>query len=223
MDLSQLELTAPGPIVEAITDESLASTTVVTYGRAKGLARLPLSRELRHLWISGVNNATVSVLGSLTRLQSLTIHDFRVADLNALTRLQTLAELAVAGSPKLKSLAGVERLPRLRSLVLFDNCNYHDIDRLRGLADLETLCLEGGMSKQLVLPSLEPIGHLVKLRRLRLASVRIADRSLQPLHGLTSLREVFIAKAFPSVEFRALASAIPNVRGEFVDSFRNAG
>ena len=51
-------------------------------------------------------------------------------------------------------------------------------------------------------------------------SIRVIDRSLRPLHRLVGLREVFIAKSFPVPEFKALAAALPNARGEYLDSFR---
>lgn len=223
MEISQLELTAPGRVVDAITDETLAQTTVAVYGKAKHLARLKAAANLRHLWVSGVNPVAIEVIGSLASLERLVIHDFRIADLQALASLKNLGALTVVGSPKLRSIAGIEGLVDLRSLVLFDNCNYPDVQPLAGLTRLETLCLEGGFSKRLSLQTLEPLGNLVALRRLRLAAIRVVDRSLRPLHDLRSLREVFIAKAFPPAEFRALGSALPDARGEFVDSFRNAG
>jgi len=112
-------------------------------------------------------------------------------------------------------------LSNLRSLILFSNCNYHDIAELRCLDQLDMLCLEGGLSKQLKLASLAPLESLKSLQRLRLASLRVQDGSLQPLHGLHALREVFIAKVFSALEFRALAQALPNARGQWVDSFRD--
>jgi len=226
MDISQLELTAPGgrgSVTDTVTDEMLSGDAAVVFGKAKHLSRLQSASKLRYLWISGVNAQAVEIVARVPGLQRLVIHDFRLPDIGPLARLDSLTELSIAGSPKLKSLTGVERLRGLRRLILFDNCNYPDVHALTGLVDLETLCLEGGFSKQLRLPTLEPLGHLHRLRRLRLASLRVADRSLKPLHRLLSLREVFIAKVFPPAEFRALGAALPDVRGEYVDSFRTAG
>ena len=223
MDISQLDLTSPGPVLDAITDDVVARATVAAFGRAKGFDRLSSSASLRNLWVSGVNTAVADLIGSLAALQRLVIHDLRVPDLSAFARLEQLEELTIAGSSKLRSLTGVERLRKLRLLVLFDNCNYQDIDRIAGLTNLETLCLEGGFSKHLSLATLQPVRQLIRLRRLRLASLKVADGSLEPLHPLQSLREVFIAKVFAPTEFRSLGDALPDARGEFVDSFRKAG
>ena len=225
MDISQLELTrpgGPGAVADTVTDEMLGAAAAIVYGKAKHLSRLQSSSTLRYLWISGVNAQAAEIVARVPGLQRLVIHDFRLPDVGPLARLDSLTELTIAGSPKLKSLTGVERLRGLRRLILFDNCNYPDVRALAALVDLETLCLEGGFSKQLKLPTLEPLGDLHKLRRLRLASLRVADRSLRPLHGLMSLREVFIARVFSPGEFRALGAALPDARGEFVDSFRTA-
>ncbi|HEY7152382.1 MAG TPA: hypothetical protein VH575_00340, partial [Gemmataceae bacterium] len=110
----------------------------------------------------------------------------------------------------------------LQRLILFDNCNYTDLEPLGPLQELEALCLEGGWSKPLRLDTLAPLGRLGRLKRLRLASLRVADGSLRPLHQLGELSNVFIAKAFTDTEFRHLAAALPNARGQFVDSFRDA-
>jgi hypothetical protein len=59
------------------------------------------------------------------------------------------------------------------------------------------------------------------LRRLRLAGIRVVDKSLGPLHGLTALRSVFIAYNFPKPELRALAAALPQAKGEFLDTYRS--
>jgi hypothetical protein len=159
----------------------------------------------------------------MIRLRRLVIHNLRVEDLTAFAALTDLQDLSIAGSPKVRSLSGIETLRKLRRLILFDTCNYGDLDAVETLSDLEALCIEGGFSKPLRISTLGPLQQLKNLKRLRLASIRVVDGSLRPLHGLGSLRQVFIAKVFSPDEFRALAAALPQVRGEFVDTFRSAG
>jgi hypothetical protein len=45
---------------------------------------------------------------------------------------------------------------------------------------------------------------------------------LRPLHGLTALRDLFIADVFSPSEFRDLGSALPLASGEWLDSYRGA-
>ena len=138
----------------------------------------------------------------------------------SLRPLAGLASLAVTQSPKLKSLSGVESLGRLRELILSDNCGYRSVDEIADLTDLESLCLEGGFSKALTLETLQPLSGLGGLRTLRLAALRVRDKSLHPLGSLQNLRDVFIAATFPAGELAWLAEALPKARGAFLDSHR---
>lgn len=219
MRIPNAETTAPTPVLDTLTGTSASASTLSVYGKASGLDHLLGSPHLQYLWMSGVNAKSAAILAHLPALRRLVVVLWRLNDLAAIAALTQLEHLAIVGS-SLRSLAGLEHLRNLRSLILFGNCNFGDIGALQRLDRLDTLCLEGGFSKQLVLTSLAPLAHLENLQRLRLASVRVQDGSLRPLHGLHALRDVFIAKTFSAAEFRALARALPDVRGEFVDSFR---
>jgi internalin A len=222
MDVPNVDFKAPQPVAESLATVPENAAVVAVFGTAHDLDRLKDLERLEYLWISGVDEAAAGVLGRLQGLQRLVIHDLRIADITPLAGLSRLTELAVAGSPKLRSLAGIESLTGLRKLLLFDNCKYTTIEPLARLTKLETLCLEGGWSRPLRLDSLAPLQGLTGLKRLRLASVRVADKSLRPLHQLRALSDVFIAKTFGAAELRALGAALPDARGMFVDDFREA-
>lgn len=223
MDLPHAELLSPLPVLESVSGIARTTEVVAVFGRAKDLGELRGMERLQYLWISGLNAASARVVADLQGLRRLVIHDLRIQDLSPFTQLSELQDFAIAGSAGLKALSGVDRLVRLQRLILFDNCNYTTVEPLVHLQGLETLCLEGGLSKPLRLNTLAPLSGLSRLRRLRLASLRVADGSLRPLHHLGELREVFIAKVFRDTEFRELARAVPNARGQFVDSYRDSG
>jgi hypothetical protein len=223
MDMPHSELLSPMPVLDTVSEGSGDARVVAVYGRARGLVHLHQSQRLEFLWISGVDVRSAEVVGQIPALRRLVVHDLRMADLRAFSSLRCLQDLAIVGSPRLKSLDGIEDLRALRRLILFGNCNYGGVAQLALLGDLETLCLEGGVSKSLRLPTLGPLEQLRSLRRLRLASIQVADRSLRPLYSLSSLREVFIAKTFPPGELRALAMALPEAHGEFLNSYRGPG
>jgi hypothetical protein len=153
-------------------------------------------------------------------LKRLVVFKYGLADLMPLGGLSNLECLVILGSPKLKSLAGIERLQKLKTAVLFANCNYTSVAPLGELTGVEALGIEGGFSKNVRIDSLNPLANLSGLEILRLASIRVADKSLRPLHALTKLREVFITKHFPASELKAMADALPQARGEFLDSSR---
>jgi len=207
MQLPDMEIRAPGPVQQAVGSEA---PTLAVYGSAKDLGRLTQFHRLEVLWVSGVSRQAALVLGQIPALKRLVIHDWRAPDLGALSSLTSLRELVIVGSSRLKSLEGLATLRRLRSLILFDNCGYSDLTPIESLEELETLCLEGGFGKDLRVDSLRPLRHLRRLVRLRLASIKVGDGSLKPLHDLTSLRETFVSKKLPAEELRALGRALPH-------------
>ncbi len=144
----------------------------------------------------------------------------RGSDLKNLAGLVHLQRLVIVGSSRLKALDGVEQLKALRELLLVLVTGITSLKPLASLTGLTDLCVEGGFSKLLRFPTLQSLAPLHSLTRLRLASIRIDDRSLQPLHGLEALRDVFIAKAFPAQEFRLLARALPHASGLWLDDYR---
>ena len=220
MDIPHRQLLAPRPAATTLAEIEDGARVAALDGRRVEVAGLPPANTLETLWASRVGRDDAVAIGRLPALSRLVIHDYRTTDLSPLASLGALTSLAVAGSPKLRDLAGLERLSRLTELILFDSCNYTDLAPLATLERLETLCLEGGFSKPLRVETLAPLHGLTRLRRLRLASVRVADKSLTPLHGLAELREVFVAATFPKVELAAMAAALPEARGEFLNSQR---
>lgn len=220
MEIPHRQLLAPRPAATTLAEIENGARVAALDGRRVEVAGLPPSHALETLWASRVGRDAAVAIGQLPALSRLVIHDYREADLSPLAGLGVLTSLAVAGSPKLRDLAGLERLTGLTELILFDNCNYTHLAPLAGLGHLETLCLEGGFSKPLRVETLAPLAWLTRLRRLRLASIRVEDKSLAPLHGLTALREVFVAATFPKAELAAMAAALPEAGGEFLDSQR---
>lgn len=219
MDLPSAELSAPSPVLLDVSGLDASTRVVSAMGGAKGLERLAAIPGLERLWISGVTAKVAGVVARLASLRDLTVHDLRVPDLRLVAGLGGLRSLVVAGSTRLRSLDGIEALERLRTLILFD-VGVEDLAPLRGLRDLEALSIEGGMSRDLRVPTLDPLAGLAGLVRLRIASLRVADGGLRPLHGLLGVRHVFIPDMFPPAEMRALAAALPEARGEWLDSYR---
>lgn len=213
------EILAPG-VLDGDEEAVARGEALAVDGRELEVEELTHLPHLQYLWTSRLPEAGAEAVGRLVQLERLVIHEYRATDMRLLSGLRRLKRLAIVGSPKLRHLAGVERMRDLRELILFDNCNYSDLQPVSSLARLETLCLEGGFSKALRVDSLSPLAELRRLRRLRLAGIRVVDKSLRPLQGLTSLRSVFIARNFPKPELRALAAALPNARGEFLDTYR---
>ncbi len=220
MNIPHTELLAPVAMLKTVGDVDRETAVLALDGRAGDLSCLSEFKNLRVLWLSRVSKGAADAAGQVPAIERLVVHDYKLPDLTPFSQLTTLESLAIAGSPKLKSLAGLEHLVQLRELILFDNCNYSDLRAVEHLLNLETLCLAGGFSKHLEVHSLGPLSALRPLRRLRLASIRAVEDGLRPLATLANLREVFIAATFGSTELQFLAQALPDAKGEFLDSYR---
>lgn len=220
MEMPHAQLLAPG-VLDGNEEAIASGASLAIDGREIKEQDLTSLRQLRYLWTSRLPESEAEAVGRVAQLERLVVHDYRPADLKPLAGLHRLKRLAIVGSSKLRSLAGVEQLNELRELILFDNCNYSDLRPLSSLATLDTLCLEGGFSKKLRVDSLRPLAELERLTQLRLAGIQVGDKSLAPLQGLSRLRSVFIARNFPKPELRALAVALPLAKGEFLDSYRS--
>jgi hypothetical protein len=220
VDLPHAETLAPSPPLLDLSELRPDVHTVSAYGKAKGLTRLEGFPRLRTLWISGLDERQATVVGTLSGLKSLVIHDLRTPSLRSFSGLTSLERLTICGVSKLKTLEGIQPLQNLRELLLVIVTGLQALDPLSALAYLEVLSIDGGLYKNLRLASFKPLSGLTGLRRLRLASVAVADKSLRPLHDLSGLREVFISRPFPRKDLVALALALPRARGEVLDSLR---
>jgi len=219
-DMPYEETLAPSPPLLDLSSVEATAETVASFGKASHIGRLAKLTSLRQLWVSGVNASQARVVGSLGQLRSLVIHDWRVRSLEELSGLKALDRLAICGSGRLKSPNGIQALQNLRELVLFFLTGVESLVPLPTLGGLEVLSIDGGVYKKLRLPSFQPLASLGALKRLRLASVQVVDRSLRPLHALSNLRDIFIVDTFPKQELRDLAKALPLARGEFLDTYR---
>jgi hypothetical protein len=208
------------PPLDDLSRVDPAAATVAVMGAAKRLERLAALPALERLWISGVSAKAAEVVATLASLRQLTLYDVRLDDLRWLARLGALRSLAIAEGPRLARLDGIEALSALRTLVLYD-VRVRDLGPIGALRELETLSIDAAIGERdLRVPTLAPLAGLSGLVRLRLAGVRAEDGSLAPLHGLRAVRDVFIGDTYPPPELRALALALPDASGEWLDTYR---
>lgn len=221
MELPTDQLQAPSAPTRSIGTNDSGTTVLAAYGEALLKADTGALAAVEYLWLSGASEQACRVAGTLTSIKRLVVHDWRPRDLSTLGGLRQIKSLSIAGSAKLKSLLGIEQLGTLEELILFDCCGYVSVEQIGCLTRLKTLCIEGGFRKSLRLETLQPLEGLKGLENLRLASMRVADRSLAPLRALRNLRSTFITAQFAKGELRDLARALPLARGEFLDSNRD--
>ena len=86
-----------------------------------------------------------------------------------------------------------------------------DIAWLRDAHQLEVIGIEGGMWKDCVIPTLEPLSGLTALRAFLGVSTRLEDQNLAPLAACPHLEFLGIARVAPQAEFEKLHQARPDL------------
>ena len=208
-----MEITAPSPIVVDVSALPRTAEVVSVTRLTKNLHHIARLANLRRVWASGLDAQHLASLGSL-QAEVLALQDVRVENLESIAHFIRLRSLALWNAPKLSSLRGVESLAHLEVFIVGDVKGPIELEPISRLNTVRTLSIEGGMYRSLRVPSLAPLRQLAQVERLRIASIRVDDRSLEPLSSMTNLTELFIANAFSLAQFAALANALPNAPGD---------
>jgi hypothetical protein len=197
-----------GPAAGSLADVPRDARFVRVDGRAKDLARLAELPRLEHLAITGGGDAALRVAGGLPGVRVLEVRDSRAASLDGLARMPALEVLWFEGT-RARDASALATVEHLRALWI-DVSPLGDLEWAAPLKRLRSLFFTGGLT---TLPSLAPLSGLAGLRHLVVGHVRIKDRSLRPLHGLTGLETLEVPDRFPLEELAGLAAALPRVQG----------
>lgn len=180
----------------------------------RGLAKL---RGLRQLWLRGANQAAIAEVSALADLEILHVDGITAADLSPLGNNRSLRRLIVKGGTKVESLGWVERLsPELEVLALEGFFRVKDLAPLASLQTLRSLGFEGGIDRKARIATLRPLAGMARLSHLFLAATEVADRSLEPLHGIRTLSRLECGAYFPDSEFLALRRALPGLGCDWI-------
>lgn len=174
-------------------------------------------RNLRRLWLHSVNQEFLEEMSELPAVEMLLIDRLTATDLTPLRRLRRLRRLIINGGTKIPDLNWVAELPPLEALAIENFKCVSDLNPLALLTSLSALGVEGSTWTMMRVASLAPLTRLKGLRRLFLTSLRVTDRSLQPLHTLTDLEVLQSAAAFSDEEFLRLRQALPRLRCDWFD------
>lgn len=186
----------------------------------RGFSRL---RRLRRAWLWGVNQAFLEEIAAIETLEVLQLDGVTAVDLRPLARLRRLRRLIVNGATKVTDLRWVEGLPALEVLGLENFKRVRELAPLGALTSLKALGIEGSIWTAMRVDTLAHLSRLGALEALFLTNLRVADRSLRPLHALTRLRVLESAAFFPDDEFRSLRQALPRLRCRWFDDLDRHG
>ena len=152
----------------------------------------------------------IDLLKDASHVRALFIAQPRARSLHAVASLN-LFNLSLSYPSFVKDWSFLTGMQSLIRLALHNTLSMHDLEPVRTLSGLEVLQVSGGMSKNLQLPSLEPLAELKRLRVISLASVRFEDWSLFPLFGLPALERFDSPLYCPSDQFEMLRRYNPRV------------
>ena len=199
------------PVLADVTQADPTATSLRLRRIGKYRPGLSRCRHLTQLWAYGVDAAFLQEVVHLPALRVLHLDDVSTADLWPLAGLAGLERLTIVGATKVPDLAWTAGLGSLRVLGLEHFKRVSDLSPLAGLAGLEALAVEGSVWTAMRVATLAPLASLHGLESLFLTHLRVADKSLRPLHGLARLRVLHCARFFPDAEFQALAAARPGL------------
>ena len=199
------------PVAEEIAAVDPAATQLRLRRTGKYRPGLSGCVGLTQLWAYGVDAAFLDEIARLPRLHTLHLEDVTTADLAPLAMLPALERLTIEGATKVPDLEWTRGLRSLRVLGLEHFKRVDDLSPLAERTGLTALAVEGSLWTAMRVATLQPLASLQALESLFLTNLRVADRSLQPLHALPRLRELHCARFFPPSEFAALAAARPGL------------
>jgi hypothetical protein len=182
--------------------------------RREGTSHVGLHRytAIRRLWASQVDAAFLDEIAAMPALEMLSLQRVTAINLQPLVRLR---RLIVRDATRVVDLEWTRALA-LESLALE---NLKSVCSLEPLADqhgLRALAVEGAMWTAMRVHSLEPLRNLERLEYLFLTNLRVRDGSLRPLHGLARLRFLQCARYYADGEFALLATARPDLQGNWL-------
>lgn len=149
------------------------------------LAPLATCLRIEELDIRGIPADDLSVLKSLQKLRELEISIDQIPALEKLESLPTLKHLDI-GIGDAESFDSFEKFPEMPELQEIRGADVRSLKGLERYPKLRNLTNLSG-----VFDSLEPLRHAKKLSAANILSSRVA--SLEPIVGLPSLRELWIA------------------------------
>lgn len=165
------------------------------------------------LTISGLQQDTLEYLVSHYGPQLRHIHFWkcpRIADFSPLESLPELQQVAAYWNQKATRLWDFRKTPRLRGLGFKDFNHVTDLADLAYATSLEELNFGGMISVKTGYRTLDPLSGLTQLKQLSFSAKGIEDERIEPLAALTQLDELeFSASLFTLEQLAWLRAHLP--------------
>jgi hypothetical protein len=178
------------------------------------------SPEATVLTVSGLDQKGLEHLARRFGKQLIAVHFWkcpRIEDLSPLEDMRELTHAAFYWNQRARCLWDLSKTPKLRGL------QFDDFTRLPGLLDLERgrtlteLAFGNRVWTRFVVPTLEPLAALSKLKSLRFNLRRVDDRRIEPLAGLKQLTDLeFSSGLFTTGQLAWLRARLPDCQDSSV-------
>lgn len=186
---------AQEPILKSLQEVPRDKRFIRINGNAPDLQHLREFEQLEILWLHlTLSPKNIPHVASLTQLKELQL-SVGSPNLEEFSSLKNLERLFLSQCPRMKSIRGLEKFPKLETFHL----HYHNtLDSLSPFLELEHLTkLEmSGIQSGLKVPSLSALSQLKKLKTLKLQNLLVADGSLEPLMHFQQLEELCLEGYF---------------------------
>ena len=197
----------PAGVID-VREAPAEATAIRLVSKAKNIRELSRWSALKALWCFDIDARSLDAIGDCHALESLYIETLRVDNFRALLRLKNLKTLSLETCSRVTSIPDLESLQSLRGLAISHFSKVHDLTPLTTLRSLTSLAVSGSMWKRMSVHSFQPPSSLKDLVFLHLTNIKPADGSLEPLHGLSKLKQLDVANFYSTREFALLSRSL---------------
>jgi Leucine-rich repeat (LRR) protein len=178
---------------------------------------LPDLKHIKYLTAHDVDDVCFKQICLAKQITHLSINAYGVKDVDPLGNLSNLEGLEVTDNTKASSLAWLASLSSLKVLALANCPITVDISPIGSCKEIHFIWLSSAYSKPMRINSLDAFSGLARLENLRMQNTRVLDKRLSGLHSLENLAKIELPDFFPAKEFLALAAALPQATGRWLD------
>jgi len=174
---------------------------------------LPELSQIENLWTyHKLNQDMFETICGLPNIKGLNIKWSGLKSVDSIVGLDKLEHLNIGSS---SSIENITVLPKLLNISTLSIENFKSVTDFRPLSDMPNLIglgLNGGMYSTLKIDSLDPVGHLTKLKYLQLISTRVKDNSIKPLLNLKELECLRLTNSWNENDLELLRTNLPKLK-----------
>jgi hypothetical protein len=180
-------------------------------GNVKNIQRLEDWPAIDTVYLSSATQSQFDAIAQRIDPVSLILEMVKADDFSLLQRMKRLRNLIIDANARLETLDFLMPLAGLEHLELKAIKAPLALQPLGTLAGLETLVLDGGFSRIMKARSVAPLAKLQNVTKLVMTAIRFDDPSLAPLADMRALKSLTLTYYFPTESYAELYAARPDI------------